>query len=404
MVALAMGFSASIAHADWNQWRGPNRDGKVIGFPLPNPLPKQLTRKWKVEVGAGHASPIVVGSSTFVFARQGENEVVRCLDLATGKEIWKQSYSALYEMDPAARGHGKGPKSTPVCSGGLLYTFGISGVLSCFDAKTGKVVWRREFSKQHKTTSPLYGTAMSPLVDNGLLIAHVGGHDDGALTAFDAKTGAVRWRWTGDGPGYASPIVVNVGGVRQLVTQTQKMCVGVSVEKGELLWSVPFKTPYDQNVVTPVVSGDTIGFAGTQQPTFALRVRKEGDKWSARKFWETREVTMYMSSPVVSGRWMFGMSERSRGQMFSLDVANGKVAWTGEARLGDNAAIFDAGSALLALTTDGALRVFQKNEAALKEVARYQVADSPTWASPSFAGNRVLVKDATSLALWELPK
>jgi outer membrane protein assembly factor BamB len=400
-LTLALVIIASAVCADWNQWRGPNRDGKVVGFQLPNPLPKQLTRRWKVEVGAGHSSPLVVGGSVFVFTRQGDNEVVRCLELATGEEVWRQSYPAPYEMNPAAQGHGKGPKSTPVYADGWLYTLGISGILSCFDAKTGKVVWRREFSQSFKTTSPLYGAAMSPMVDNGLLIAHVGGHDDGALAAFDVRTGAVRWRWAGDGPGYASPIMVNIGGVRQVITQTQRMCVGVSAQNGQLLWSIPFKTTYDQNAVTPVAVGDTIVFGGMRQPTFAVRVRNNGSQWTAERIWQTTDATFYMSSPVASGNRLYGMSEKRGGQMCSIDAASGKVEWTGDARFGENAAVFDAGSALLALTTNSTLHVFQKNGTALHEVARYRVADSPTWASPAFAGNRVLIKDATSLALWE---
>jgi outer membrane protein assembly factor BamB len=398
---LALVILASAVCADWNQWRGPNRDGKVVGFQLPNPLPKQLTRRWKVEVGAGHSSPLVVGNSVFVFTRQGDNEVVRCLELATGKEVWQQSYPAPYEMNPAAQGHGKGPKSTPVYADGRLCTLGISGILSCFDAKTGRVVWRHEFSKNFKTTSPLYGAAMSPVVDNGLLIVHVGGHDDGALVAFDVRTGTVRWRWAGDGPGYSSPIVVNIGGVRQVITQTQKMCVGVSAATGQLLWSLPFTTKYDMNIVTPVVVEDKVIFGGYHQPTFAVRVRKSDGAWRAEKVWQTTDATFFMSTPVASGHRLYGMSEKRGGQMCSIEAASGKVEWTGDARFGENAAVFDAGSALLVLTTNANLHVFQKNGAALIEVARYQVADSPTWASPAFTGNRVLIKDATSLTLWE---
>jgi outer membrane protein assembly factor BamB len=344
---------------------------------------------------------LVVGNSVFVFTRQGDNEVVRCLELATGKEVWQQSYPAPYEMNPAAQGHGKGPKSTPVYADGRLCTLGISGILSCFDAKTGRVVWRHEFSKNFKTTSPLYGAAMSPVVDNGLLIVHVGGHDDGALVAFDVRTGTVRWRWAGDGPGYSSPIVVNIGGVRQVITQTQKMCVGVSAATGQLLWSLPFTTKYDMNIVTPVVVEDKVIFGGYHQPTFAVRVRKSDGAWRAEKVWQTTDATFFMSTPVASGHRLYGMSEKRGGQMCSIEAASGKVEWTGDARFGENAAVFDAGSALLVLTTNANLHVFQKNGAALIEVARYQVADSPTWASPAFTGNRVLIKDATSLTLWE---
>src|ERR671938_134697 len=148
-------------------------------------------------------------------------------------------------MHPAARGHGKGPKSTPVLMSGKVYTLGITGVLSCHDARTGKLLWRKDFSKQYPNTSPLYGTAMSPVVDNGLLIAHVGGHDKGALTAFDAGTGTVKWSYEADGPAYSSPIVVNLAGVRQVVTFTQKEFVGVAAADGKLLWRLPAKSSYD---------------------------------------------------------------------------------------------------------------------------------------------------------------
>ena len=154
---------------------------------------------------------------------------------------------------PVAKAHGKDPKSTPVLYNGNLYTWGITGILSCFDAKTGGRKWQQEFSKQFPKTALLFGTAMSPLVEDGLLIAHVGGHNVGALTAFDAETGDVRWRWNEDEPGYASPIVVGLQGARQIVTQAQNGLIGLSAATGGLLWRIPFTTAYDQNIVTPVV-------------------------------------------------------------------------------------------------------------------------------------------------------
>jgi outer membrane protein assembly factor BamB len=306
-------------------------------------------------------------------------------------------------MNPAARGHGKGPKSTPIYSDGRLFTIGITGILSCLDAGSGALRWRHEFSRQFRTTSPLYGTAMSPLVEQDLLIAHVGGHDDGALTAFDAKTGRVRWRWTGDGPAYASPIAVTIAGVRQVVTQTQRRCVAIAPDTGALLWSLPFTTPYDQNGVTPVAIGDLLVFGGHQQPTFACRVRKVATGWRAEKVWEAREATLYMSSPVASGSRLFGLTERRQGQLFALDGATGRVEWSGPGRLAENAAILDTGPVLLVLGTDAVLRVYRKTGPALAEVARYDVAQSPTWASPAVSGRRILIKDATALTLWEIP-
>jgi outer membrane protein assembly factor BamB len=404
LAALWVLLSVARASAqDWNQWRGPARDGKAAGFTAPATWPKELTRKWTVEVGIGHASPLLVGDAVYVFARQGDDEVIRRLDATTGREVWHASYPAPYEVNPAAQGHGKGPKSTPVYADGRLYTLGISGILSSLDARTGKVLWQHDFKGQFKSTSPQFGTAMSPIVEGGLLIAHVGGQEDGAITAFDARTGAVRWRWTGDGPAYASPIAVTLGGVRQIVTQTQKMCVGIAADSGKLLWSMPFTTMYDQNAVTPVVAGDTVVFAGLQKPMFACRIRKNGAEWAAEKVWETRDAMMYLSTPVLSGDRLYALATRRQGQMVCLDAATGKTLWAGDGRLGENASVWDAGPALLVLTTDSVLHVYRKDGAVLAEAARYEVAGSPVWASPAFGKNRLLVKDETTLALWQLP-
>src|SRR5262249_20239050 len=134
------------------------------------------------------------------------------LDLTSGRELWRAQYAAPYTVNPAATAHGPGPKSTPAIANGRVFTFSIGGVLAAFDLSTGKLIWKTEAP----AVLPQYGTAMSPLVDASVVIAHVGGHNDGAMTAFDAATGTPRWRWTGDGPGYGSPIIATIGGVRQL--------------------------------------------------------------------------------------------------------------------------------------------------------------------------------------------
>jgi outer membrane protein assembly factor BamB len=305
-------------------------------------------------------------------------------------------------MNPAAMGHGKGPKSTPVFSNGKLYTLGITGIISCYDAAAGKLVWRKEFSKEFKNTSPYFGTAMSPIVDRGLLIAHVGGHDGGALIAFDAETGNVKWRWNGDGPGYASPIVVELEGTRQVVTQTQQNIVGVSAATGELLWQIPFTTEYVQNIVTPVAYKQTLILSGLDKGTMAIKVVRRGNKWATEQIWQNSQVSMYMNSPVVSGDYLFGLSHKRKGQFFCLDARTGETLWTSEGREGDNAAMLAAGSVLFLLTDDAELTIAKSNAKAFEPLKKYTVAQSPTWAHPVVLGNRILIKDASTLALLSL--
>ena len=384
--------------SDWPQWRGPNRDGKVVDVALPQTWPKTLKEEWKVTVGIGHSSPVVANGRIYIFARQGEEEVLLCLDEVTGKEIWRSAQSIAYEMHPAARGHGKGPKSTPVVSNGNVYAFGISGILSCHDARTGKLKWR-EFSKQFPKTSPLFGTAMSPVVDNGLLIAHVGGPDKGALTAFDAETGAIKWANDTDGPAYSSPIIVTLAGVRQVVTFTQKNFVGVDVTTGKLLWKLPAKSEYDENSVTAVAYKETLIFSREGQGLTAIRLEKQGREIVPREVWNNKESALYLNSPVLQGNTLFGLSAFKKGQFFAIDADTGKTLWQGPGRMGENAAILNlGGKLLLLLTNDANLIVLPVSNKEYSPIAQYTVASSPTWAHPVVLGNRILIKDETTLA------
>ena len=388
-----------LSSADWSQWRGPARDGLAGQGPSRTAWPATLTSAWKVGVGIGHSSPVVAGARVFLLSRQGEEEVLESFDRVTGRRAWRQAYAAPYTINPAASSHGKGPKSTPVVSAGRVFTFGIGGVLSAFDAESGRVLWRKDFAGQFPATSPIYGAAQSPVVDGGRVIVHVGGPGQGALTAFDAATGKEVWAWTGDGPAYGSPIVADIAGQRQVVTFTDSMLVGVSADAGQLLWKLPFSTSYDQNAVTPIVSGDTVIYSGLDHPVTAVRIVRRGAGLAATPLWENAEVAAYMSSPVLVGGRLFGLSHKRKGQLFCLDAASGRTVWMAEGRQGDNAALAAAAGALLALTTEGELLVIEPAAPAFKVVRRYRAADNPTWAHLAVVEDGVLVKDAQTLSL-----
>ena len=398
VVASVPALLESQTAGEWPQFRGPNRDGALASFAEPKAWPDRLTQKWKVEVGEGHASPILVGNRVYVFTRQGANEVMQAIDADTGKTIWQSRYAAPVKVNPAAEAHGPGPKSTPTFADGRIFTLGMGGIVTAFDAASGKQVWQ----KPGGSTLPLYGTAASPLVDRGRVIVHVGGHNQGALTAFEITNGDLKWTWTGDGPSYASPIVADIGGVRQVITQTQENIIGVSAIDGRLLWRRPFSTEYTQNIITPIVLGNTVIVAGYQKPTSAFRIVKMGDQWRTEDVWENPAVSLYMANAVVVGDALFALSHRNRGQYVLLDVKSGKTLWTGMPRAAENAAIVRAGNLIVALEDDADLIIGRVNAGGFQEVKRYSVASGATWAQPVIAGNRIYVKDVSTLALWTL--
>jgi outer membrane protein assembly factor BamB len=403
-VSWLLALLAFFAVADWPQWRGPNRDGQAVGFDAPATWPKELTEGWQVEVGLGHSSPVVVDRKIYVFSRRGDDEVLACLSLADGKELWQHGYPAPYQVNAVAAMHGKGPKSTPAVADGRVFTFGISGILTCWDAKNGKQLWQREFSKQFPKTSPLYGAAMSPALVDERCIVHVGGHDKGALVALDVKTGQTLWTCIEDGPGYASPVIVTLDEVRQVVTQSQRACIGVDLEEGKLLWKIPFQTEYDQNAVTPIEHEGSMIFSGINKGVDRYRIERADDEWETDKVWGEKEVSFYMSSPVADGQKLFGFSHRQKGQLFALDLTTGKTLWTSEGRLAENASLVQAGKVLAALTTSGEVIFFRPSDKEFEPVARYKVADTPTWAHLVLLPGRLLVKDESKLTLWQIPK
>ena len=217
----------------------------------------------------------------------------------------------------------------------------------------------------------------------------------------DGATGTVKWTWTGDGPGYASPILATFAGTRQVVTQSQNKIVGVAAADGRLLWELPLKTPFEQNAVTPLVVGDRLIYAGLEKPTVAIRVKADlGKGWNPQEVWRNDQVSMYMSSPAVSGTAIYGLSNKSRGQFFAIDAASGKTLWLGKGREAENASIVRAGNYLLLATTNSELIVAKPSLTAFEEVKRYTVADSATWAHPAFTGRTIVVKDVDKVIVW----
>jgi len=225
-----------VCAQDWPQWRGPNRDGKVTGFTAPKTWPKELKETWKVTVGEGVATPALVGDKLYVFSRQGGDEILRCLSAADGKEVWKEKYASAgwQGIDSSFQG----PRSSPAVADGKVVTLGALGILSCFDAATGKRLWQKD---DFKGSMPRFHVASSPIIVDGLCVAQLGTGRSGGVMAYDLASGEQKWKWTGDGPGYASPALLTLGGTKVIVAETAGTIVAVGAADGKLLWETAFK-------------------------------------------------------------------------------------------------------------------------------------------------------------------
>ncbi len=391
--ALLLGASAGRAQ-DWPQWRGPNRDSHVKGFTPPQTWPKALTEKWTVKVGNGVSSPVLVGDKVYAFGREGDQEVTTCIDAASGQVVWQDKYAAQAVRGPA--GGYPGPRSTPAVADGKICTLGVGGVVSCLDAASGKVVWRKETGQK-----PQFYTSTSPLIADGKVVVYLG-----ALTALDLATGEQKWRWAGGSTPYGSPVLMTVGGVKQVVTPSGNSVVGVGLDDGKLLWQFKFKgSGYASTYDTPILDGDTViyvapgGRRGVGS-TLAFKVQKTSDGFTATEVWQTKQLAYMYNTPVLRDGLLFGLSMDKK--FFCADAKTGKELWKDATARGEAGGVLSAGPVMVALTGDSHLTVFRPSAKGYEEVARYRVSATSGLPYPILAGNRVYVKGRDSLTLWTL--
>jgi len=401
LLGLGFGCFATLASAaDWPQWRGPNRDGKAAGFTPPKTWPKTLTQKWRLAVGDGVATPALVGDRLYIFTRQGANEVIRCVDAATGKtEHWKDQYPARGADGPAAGF--AGPRCSPTVADGKVVTLGVRGTLSCYDAISGKRLWRKEEIR----TVPMFYTASSPIIVDGLCIAQLGGEKDGTIVAYDLNTGDQKWRSSREGTEYASPVLLSLGGLKAVVVETSNNVLALSAADGKVLWRTSFPAGMrDYNAATPMVDGQMVVYTASKRGTRAVRLERQGDALAAKNLWTNTDHGCQYNTPVIKDGLVFGIS--ANDSLFCINAADGKTAWStslpARGRFRGYGSVVDAGSVLFALNPSGQLIVFEPSAKEFKQIARYEVSKSETYAYPVVSGNRVFIKDADAVTLYTI--
>jgi outer membrane protein assembly factor BamB len=447
---------------DWPQWRGSNRDAKVTGFTAPQNWPKeQLTKKWNVTVGEGtDSTPALVGDKLYVFTRKSGNEVILCFDAGTGKELWKDEY-AVPAVSGADQGH-PGPRSSPTVADGKIYTLGVSGILSCIDTETHKVIWRKD---DYPGSLPRFHTAMSPIVVDKLCIGHFGNADNGAVVAYDTATGEPKWKWTGgtgNGPSYSSPVVAAIAGTKQIIIQTEKNVVSLALADGKLLWQEA-ASGGRYAASSPVVDEtNAVVFGMKGNGCYALKITKDGDSFKTQQLWSNEQIGAEYNTPILKNDLLFGLTPRN--DYYCINAKTGTTAWSVSANSSPTArlenspnlvtaaiagynkntlitpagfdggrgggmggrgggmggqggimgrgggmgggvgygSVVDAGSVLFGLTSNAKLVIFEPGDKEYKEIASYKVSDGQTYAYPIVSGNRIFISDQTSVTLWTI--
>ncbi len=422
LVLLFLGpLSALLADGgDWPQWRGPDRNGvapaagnEQLQAALEGPLPAALHQVWKLEVGLGQSAPIIHRGRLYLHARQGEEEVVLALSPDTGEEIWRYAYPVPYKEVTHAAAWGPGPKSTLVAEGDSIYSFGVTERLHALDAEFGDVLWDKSYDDIYEQPYPECGASASPLIEGDLIIVPIGQTwpdpslvSVGALVAYNRYTGEEVWRTEEFPPSYASPMAFTIGGVRQIVTLTQNNAIGVRASDGKLLWSKEMRTFMEMNITTPLLYEDQVLIGGYHWGNTLLGVEPGGGSadqpWDVTSVWATKRHELYMDSAVLVDDYVYFRSNKRLGTLVCVDVRTGEQCWQGPPQAARYATFVVMGDRLLVLTDNGDIKVVAADPAEYRELASWEVADTPVFTHLTVAGSRMYVKDAAHLVAFEI--
>jgi outer membrane protein assembly factor BamB len=398
-LSLALFCSLTLGAADWPQFLGPTRNGATTE--LVQPWTGELKPLWKQPVGEAHSSPVVADGIAYAFYQpKGKNaDALAAFDALTGARKWEKSYERE-EFKPL---FGNGPRSTPAVKDGKVFTLGGTGILACWDAKSGDIDWKVDTLREFKTKNLFFGISTSPLVIGDTVVVMVGGKGAG-IVGFDTKTGKTKWQSADDPASYSSPVLAN----GQIISLTGAGLLGLS-EKGDALWSVPLSGKVGpkqliESSATPLVVGDIVIGSTVTSGSMAVRaVKNAGEK--PERVWFNRTLTCYFSTPVVVGEYLYMINGAATLLNPSIilrcvELKTGKIAWEKKDVGKYHAAIVRCGPVgkerLLMLDDAGVLSLFEANPKEFKELARSKVCGE-TWAHPALVDGRVYLRDNSNL-------
>jgi outer membrane protein assembly factor BamB len=399
LVVLVNVVAATLTAADWPQLMGPTRNGVYDGPALAERWPADGPRVvWRRAAGAGLSGPVVAAGKVVLFHRVRDREVVEAMEPATGATIWRYEYPTSYRDD---FGFDEGPRAVPVVSGGIVYTFGAEGQLHAVDLAKGTRLWSDDTMRRFRVAKGFFGQAGSPLVQDGRVIANIGGAEAG-IVAFDAKTGAVQWTATRDGASYSSGVSTPVGGQPLALFLTRAGLVGLEPATGAVRVQRPWRSrsASSVNAASPLVIGDLVFVSAEYGPgagVFRLTASGLEPLWSNDESLSTHYATAVHREGVLygfHGRQEFGPSLRA------VDLRTGTVRWSVDRfRAGS---ITLAGTRLLILRESGELVLAEANPTAYTPLAQARVLPATVRALPAISDGFVYVRNDDTLICLDL--
>jgi outer membrane protein assembly factor BamB len=391
-------YADSLAHPEWPGFRGSNRAARVLGPRISTNWtahpPEQL---WKIPVGPAWSSFAVAGQLLFTQEQRGPMETVVCYDADTGREIWKREIETRLD-DPLG---GPGPRATPTLADGELFVTGATGTFMRLNPLTGEVAWKQDLATVAQRKAPMWGFAASPLVTGGLAIVYAGGPGDKGLLAFDATSGALRWSAASATDSYASPQLNTILGEPVVLMISNDGLLLVDPATGRKRLSYEWKFPQYRALQPGVIENNALLLptpmnAGTR----CIRIGTTNGQWAAEELWTSRNLKADFTDLITYQGYAYG---NDAGIWTCIDLKTGERKWKG-GRYGKGQAVLLEDSGLLLIAAeDGHVALVLADPNGYAEVTSFKALDGKTWNHPVLVGDRLYLRNAQDAAAYKLP-
>jgi len=378
----------------WFQYRGPNRDGKSSETGLVHSWDSSGPREvWRVPVGAGFSAITIVGNRLFTMDSDEQTEYALSLDAESGKTIWRVPVGPIFKDV-----NGDGPRSGPTVDSDLVFVLGSRGHLMALSTASGEVVWQLQYQDAFDSTLPTWAFSTAPLVDGDLLIMEVGGSGERAIAALEKRTGEIRWTAQEANVAYSSPIVLELGGIKQFVFLLQQRIVAVNRE-GEELWRVPFAPKLDIKPALPLFVAPDLVMVAASYDTGAkvVRLAAEDGSVTAQEVWTSRFMRSHFNTSIALDEHIYGFDSAT---LRCLDAKTGERGWA-KRGLGKGSLIYADGM-FIVLSERGKLVLLEATPEGYRELASHQVLKGRCWTAPSLWNGQLYVRNHTELVRLDL--
>jgi outer membrane protein assembly factor BamB len=389
--ATAAQVATAAKTTDWLGFRGSQRNSIIRGVRIKTDWsaspPVQL---WRRPVGPGWSSFAVQDGRFYTQEQRGDDEIVACHDVATGKLVWRHLDRARFWESNA----GPGPRATPTLSNGRVYTQGGTGIVNALDATNGNVVWSRNSVNDTGAKVPGWGIAGSPLVVNDIVVVAAAGN----LVAYDLASGKPRWTGPAGRSGYSSPQLLTINGVPQIVLLHSNGATSVAAADGKLLWEHEWPgEPIVQPGITP--SGDLLISVSESSGIRRIGVAQGSSGWTVQERWTSEELNPWFNDFVVHNGHVYGFNGST---LACIDLENGKLKWTGKRYGYGQMVLLSDQDLLLVLSEQGALALVKATPDQFTAVAEFPALEGKTWNHPVIAGDVLLVRNDHEMAAFKL--